>query len=304
MRVLVTGGAGFLGKHVVAELVSRGYDVSAPRHEQFRLPRQAASMLQRYEPTTIVHLAADAGGIGYNVAYPGRLFHDNIAMGVDLMDRARLAGVEKMVTVGTACMYPEHAEMPLREDDLWNGRPALETLPYAEAKRALLVMGQAYRSEYGFDAVFLIPTNLYGPGDDFDPESSHVVPGMIRRLDEAARDEAASVRCWGTGTATRDFLYVTDAARAVVLAIERYDEPEPVNVGTGVETPIAELVNKVADRFGYRGRIEWDASRPDGTPRRVLDVSRAEAAFGFRAEVDLDEGLERTVAWYRDNVAA
>ena len=303
MRVLVTGGAGFLGRVVVEQLKATGYEAFVPRGREYdlRTPLGVARVLADSTPDIVVHLAAAVGGIGANQTHPGRFLYENVVMGAELMEQSRLAGVHKFVSVGTACSYPEYAPLPLREDTLWDGYPAAVTAPYGLAKRLLLAQGQAYRAEYGFNVIHLIPTNLYGPRDNFDLETSHVVPGLIRKFSEATRDGSPEVHCWGTGLATREFLYVDDAARAIVWATERYDEPEPVNIGTGVEVTIFELVGMIAGLYGYRGDTVWDSARPDGAPRRLLDVSRAETAFGFRAEVSLDEGLRRTVEWYEAN---
>lgn len=301
MRVMVSGGNGFVGTHVVHALREAGYEVFAPTSAEcdLRTPWGISDALS-VMPQVVIHLAATVGGIGANQAYPGRYLYENAVMGLNLMEEARLAGVGKFVGIGTACEYPDRAPLPLQEDTLWDGYPSPVTAPYALAKRLLLAQGQAYRAEYGFNAIHLIPANLYGPGDHFDPETSHVVPALIRRFSEAIWSDAPEVVCWGTGTATREFVYVADAARAIMLAMERYDAPEPVNIGTGEEVSILGLVSRIAGLYGYTGEIRWDTSRPDGTPRRVLDTSRAEA-FGFRAEVSLDAGLKDTVEWYEAN---
>lgn len=305
MMVLVTGGAGFLGRAVVEQLEATGYEAFVPRSREYDLRTRlgVASVLADSTPDIVVHLAAAVGGIGANQAHPGRFLYDNLVMNAELMEQSRLAGVQKFVSIGTACSYPERAPLPLREDTIWDGYPSPVTAPYGLAKRLLLVQGQAYRAEYGFNVIHLIPVNLYGPGDNFDPETSHVMPALIRRFSEATRDSVPEVRCWGTGLATREFLYVEDAARAIVAATEGYDEPEPVNIGTGQEVAILGLVGKIAGLYGYRGEITWDASRPDGVDRRLMDVSRAATAFGFRAEIGLDEGLKQTVQWYEANAA-
>lgn len=298
MKVLVTGGAGFFASHIVDELEARGHVVTAPDHHEFDLLDLPPSELSRYTPDVIVHAAAAVGGIGANVAEPGRFFHDNLMMGVNLMDLARRWDVQKMVTIGTACMYPASAWIPMVEADLWEGHPARDTAPYAFAKRAILEMGQAYRQEYGFNAVMVIPTNLYGPRDHFDLETGHVIPALIRRFSEAS-DE---VVLWGTGLPTRDFLYVTDAARGIVDVVENYDSPAPVNLGSGVETSIRDLAEMIADLTDYRGGIEWDTSKPDGTSRRLLSIERAEKTLGWKPQVPLVVGLEETIDWYRRNV--
>jgi GDP-L-fucose synthase len=299
--VLVTGGSGFLGRRVVDQMRAAGAaDVFVPRRADYDL-RTAGGIdgaLADGKPEVVVHLAAVVGGIGANRAHPGRFFYENAVMGLELMERSRLAGVGKFVAVGTVCSYPKFAPTPFREADLWNGYPEETNAPYGLAKKMLLVQAQAYRQEYGFDAIYLIPVNLYGPGDNFDPDSSHVIPALIRKFVEAKRAGRAEVVGWGTGTPTREFLYVEDAARAIRLAAERYDGPEPVNVGSGREISIAELAGTVAGLTGFDGSIAWDTDKPDGQPRRRLDVSAAERAFGFRAEVSLDEGLRRTVDWF------
>lgn len=293
MNVLVTGGGGFLGRHVVEQLREAGHVVQAPSSAVYDLrdPEHIAAALDYTSPEIVVHLAAIVGGIGANATAPGRFFHDNAIMGLELMEQARLAGVEKFVTVGTACSYPADAPLPLREDTIWDGYPAEPTAPYGLAKRMLLAQGQAFRREHGFNAIHVIPSNLYGPGD----RSDHVVPMMIRKFSEAM----ARVELWGDGTATRDFLFVTDAARGIVLATERYDAPEPVNLGTGVETTIRELADEVARLYAFGGGRAWDTSRPTGTLRRVMDVTRAKG-FGFSATTTLAEGLRRTVEWYEE----
>lgn len=304
-RIMVTGGGGFLGRAVVRQLRDAGHETFVPRSSRYdlrdveRLPFAFAAS----SPDMVIHLAAAVGGIGANQAHPGRFLYENAVMGLHLMEYARTWGVRKFVTIGTACEYPERAPLPLREDTIWDGYPAAVTAPYGLAKRLLLAQGQAYRTEYGFNVIHLIPVNLYGPGDNFDLETSHVIPGLIRKFSEATRDDSPEVHCWGTGLATREFLHVDDAARAIVWATERYDDPEPVNIGTGAEVTIFELVGMIAGLYGYRGDTVWDLARPDGAPRRLLDVSRAEAAFGFRAEIGLDEGLEQTVQWYEVNAA-
>lgn len=302
--VMVTGGAGFLGRHVVVKLRDRGASkVFVPRSVDYDLREKEAILraLDHARPDLIIHLAAVVGGIGANRANPGRFFYDNAIMGIQLMEQARLAGVEKFVTVGTVCAYPKHTPVPFREEALWNGYPEETNAPYGLAKKMLLVQGQAYREQYGFNAIYLLPVNLYGPGDNFDPESSHVIPALIRKCIEANETGAPYIEAWGTGNASREFLYVEDAAEGIVLAAEGYDEPQPVNLGSGAEITIRELAGIIAELTGFNGEIRWDASKPDGQPRRQLDVSRATRLFGFRAKTDFREGLRRTIEWYQQN---
>jgi GDP-L-fucose synthase len=298
--VMVTGGAGFLGRHVVREFEARGARVFVPRSAAYDLRdrQQIRAALAACEPSIVVHLAAVVGGIGANRANPGRFFYDNAVMGIEMMEQCRLAGVEKFTGVATVCAYPKYAPLPFREDDLWNGYPEETNAPYGLAKKMLLVQAQAYREQYGFDAITLLPVNLYGPGDNFDPASSHVIPALVRKIVEAKRRRSPAVVAWGTGRASREFLYVEDAARGIVLATERYDGAAPVNLGSGREITIAELARIIARQCGYRGKIRWDASQPDGQPRRMLDITRAREAFGFEARTDFEEGLRRTIAWY------
>jgi GDP-L-fucose synthase len=300
-RVMVTGGGGFLGRPVVERLRDAGAtDIVVPRQSEYDL-RDAADIrraLDIAQPDIVIHLAAVVGGIGANRDNPGRFFYDNAIMGIQLIEQARLAGVAKFVTIGTVCAYPKFASVPFREDDLWNGYPEETNAPYGLAKKMLLVQSQAYRDQYGFNAVYLIPVNLYGPRDNFDPASSHVIPALVRKCVEARDAGADHIEVWGTGQASREFLYVDDAADGIVLAAERYDERHPVNVGTGREITIRELVETIVELTGFRGTVRWDTSKPDGQPRRALDTSRAREAFGFRARVDFIEGLRRTIEWY------
>jgi len=300
-RILVTGGAGFLGRRVVHELERRGAgEVMVPRRRDFDLTRQdvAERLLGSGHPEVIIHLAAEVGGIGANRANPGRFFYANMAMGLHLIEAARRAGVDKFVQVGTVCAYPKHTPVPFREEHLWDGYPEETNAPYGIAKKALLVMLQAYRQQYGMNGIYLLPVNLYGPGDNFDLEASHVIPALIRKFATARRDGLPHVEVWGSGSASREFLYVDDAARAIVDATERYDGPEPVNVGSGREITIRRLVDLIAGLIGYQGTIRWDATKPDGQPRRMLNTSRARRLFGFEAEVELEDGLHRTIEWW------
>jgi GDP-L-fucose synthase len=300
-RILVTGGAGFLGSAVVARLAAEGCrQVLVPRQREYDLTREDAvhRVYEWARPEIVIHLAAVVGGIGANRENPGRFFYDNLMMGSLLMEHGRRAGVAKFVAVGTVCCYPKHTPVPFREDDLWLGYPEETNAPYGMAKKMLLVQSQAYREQYGLNAIFLLPVNLYGPGDNFDQERSHVIPAVIRRTVEAVEGGADELVVWGSGKATREFLYVEDAADGIVLATARYDKPEPVNLGAGVEISIHDLVTKITRLVNFRGRIVWDASKPDGQPRRCLDTSRAAREFGFRARTQFPEGLERTVRWY------
>jgi GDP-L-fucose synthase len=301
-RVLVTGGGGFLGSFVVEQLRQRDVAaVIAPRRAECDLLDPAATerLLAAARPHIVVHLAARVGGIGANQAHPAEYLYDNLMMGVQLMHAAWQASVEKFVTVGTVCAYPKFTPIPFREDDLWNGYPEETNAPYGLAKKMLLVQGQAYRQQYGFNAIYLLPTNLYGPRDSFDPERSHVIPALIRKCLEAEQAGVDEIVVWGDGTPTREFLYVEDAARGVLLAAERYDGPEPVNLGSGSEISIRDLTELIVKHTGFSGQIVWDTSRPNGQPRRRIDTSRAEREFGFRALTSFDEGLRNTVEWYR-----
>jgi len=301
-RILVTGGAGFLGSFLIPKLRERGV-----AEQNIRVPRSKDMDLRRWENCVeavkdvdiVIHLAARVGGIGFNQAYPASLFYDNAIMGIQMMEAARLEGVEKFVALGTVCAYPKFTPVPFKEEDLWNGYPEETNAPYGLAKKMLLVQSQAYRQQYGFNAIFLLPVNLYGPGDNFDLRSSHVIPALIRKFTEAVRDKRKEVEVWGTGEVSREFLYVEDAAEAIVLATERYNKPEPVNIGAGFEIRIKDLVKLIADLTGFKGQIKWDTTKPDGQPRRRLDVSKAKREFGFAAKVDLKEGLRKTIQWYR-----
>jgi GDP-L-fucose synthase len=303
-RVMVTGGAGFLGRHVVVELSSRGHsqvDVVRSRDYDLTTAGGVRGALDAYRPEVVIHLAALVGGIGANAAHPGEFFYKNMMMGTILMEEARLRGVQKMVVVGTVCAYPKHTPVPFHEADLWNGYPEETNAPYGLAKKMLLVQGQAYRAQYGFNSIYLLPTNLYGPGDNFDPQSSHVIPAMIRRFVEAKEAGLQQVEMWGDGSPTREFLYVADAARAIVEAMERYSDDEPVNVGSSFEISISDLAHKIRAQVGYEGEIAWDTTKPNGQPRRKLDVERATERFGFTSSTDFDTGLRETISWYLAN---
>lgn len=302
-KILLTGGGGFLGSYIVENLikqrgVSRG-QIVIPRSQDCDL-RVLDNCKQVVEDADVViHLAARVGGIGFNQNYPGTLFYDNIIMGTQLMEASRVAGVEKFVQVGTVCAYPKFTPTPFSEDDLWNGYPEETNAPYGIAKKALLVMAQAYRRQYGMNVIYLLPVNLYGPGDNFNPESSHVIPAIIRKFVDAMSRGEDEVVVWGTGNASREFLYVDDAAEGIVAATERYNKAAPVNLGAGKEITIKELVGLVSEFTGFRGRIVWDASKPDGQPRRCLDTSRAKREFGFEAKMSFVEGLKKTIEWYK-----
>lgn len=303
-KILVTGGAGFLGSHVVDELRKRGAtQIVVPEFPAVDLRQQAAvrGLFESEQPDLVIHLAASVGGIGANQAAPGTFFHDNMAMGLHLLDEARRAKTSKVVVAGTICAYPKFAPIPFRESDLWNGYPEETNAPYGIAKKALLVMAQAYRQEFGCNFVMLFPVNLYGPRDNFDLETSHVIPAMIRKFHEASARGESEVTLWGDGTPTREFLYVQDAARGFALAAERYDDPDPVNLGAGFEISMKDLAEKIARLMDYRGSIRWDTSKPNGQPRRMLDTSRAKERFGFQAEIGFDEGLKRAIDWFRSN---
>ena len=301
LRVVVTGGAGFLGSHLVECLRPQGCaEIVIPRSRDYDLVKaQAVQRLFRdARPDIVIHLAARVGGIEANRRNPGRFFYENLMMGAQLMEEARLAGVRKFVAIGTICAYPKFTPIPFKEDDLWNGYPEETNAPYGMAKKMLLVQAQAYREQFGFPAITLLPVNLYGPRDNFDLETSHVIPAMIRKFVEARRAGQSEVVLWGSGKPTRELLFVRDAAQGILLATERYSDQAPVNLGAGFEISIADLATLIAKGTRYNGRLVWDASRPDGQPRRCLDVSRAEKEFGFRATTPFEEGLRETIAWY------
>jgi GDP-L-fucose synthase len=303
LRLTITGGAGFLGSFVVDRLIAEGArseNLFIPRRAQYDLTREQ-DVVRLYDdarPDVVLHLAAEVGGIGANRDNPGRFFFANMAMGLHLLEHARRRGLRKFVQVGTICAYPKFTPVPFKEEDLWNGYPEETNAPYGIAKKALLVMCQSYRQQYGLDAIYLLPVNLYGPRDNFDLHSSHVIPAMIRKFYEAREAAEPQVTLWGDGSPSREFLYVEDAAEGLVTALLRYDGPEPVNLGNGREVPIRDLANLIATLIGYKGRIVWDTTKPNGQPRRALDVSRAKRLFGFTARTSFEDGLKRTIDWY------
>jgi GDP-L-fucose synthase len=300
-RVVVTGGAGFLGRHVSDHFRARGAEVFVPRKSDYDLVQRAAAcrLIKDTQPALVVHLAARVGGIGANRENPGSYFYENLMMGVQLLEECRLQRVAKVLTVGTICSYPKLTPVPFREDDLWIGYPEETNAPYGLAKKMLLVQSQAYRQQYGCNFVHVLPVNLYGPGDNFDPASSHVIPALIKKVQDAIDAGAGHIEVWGTGAASREFLYVEDAARGIGMAAEGYDGAEPVNLGAGFEIQVRDLVKLICRLMGYKGEIRFDPSKPDGQPRRSLDTSRAERLFGFRAAVGFEDGLRRTIEWYR-----
>lgn len=303
-KIVVTGGAGFLGQAVVKEVSARGCSsIVIPRSKDYDLRKSAAirRMLKTAQPDIIIHLAAVVGGIGANRENPGKFFYDNLIMGVELIEQARRFGVEKLVAIGTICAYPKFTPVPFKEEDLWIGYPEETNAPYGLAKKMLLVQSQAYRQQYGFNSIYLLPVNLYGPGDNFSPQSSHVIPALIKKCVEAVKNGEKSITVWGTGKPTREFLYVDDAARGIVLATERYNKSEPVNLGAGFEISIKDLVALIAEMTGFKGKIIWDTSQPDGQPRRCLDTQRACQEFGFQARTQFPEGLRKTIQWYRQH---
>jgi GDP-L-fucose synthase len=303
-HIAVTGGAGFLGAHLVARLRQAGCDhITVPRRSQYDLTRaeDVESFFALCRPDVVIHAAAVVGGIGANRDNPGRFFYENAIMGIQVIEACRRYAVKKTVVLGTICAYPKFTPVPFREEDLWNGYPEETNAPYGVAKKALLVQCQAYRQQYGMNAIFLLPVNLYGPGDNFDLHSSHVIPALIRKCVDAHDHHNAEITLWGDGSPTREFLYASDAAEAIVMATESYDGADPVNIGSGQEISIRELAQKIAVLTNFTGRILWDSSKPNGQPRRCLDVSRAESAFGFRARTDLQTGLKATIDWYQQH---
>jgi len=305
-RIMLTGGAGFLGSFVAQKLKARGCaSVFIPRETDYNLVDESAvkRAFSDSNPDIVIHLAAKVGGIGANRANPGKFFYDNLMMGAQLMEQARLNKIEKFVAIGTICAYPKFAPVPFKEEDLWNGYPEETNAPYGIAKKMLLVQAQAYRQQYGLNSIFLLPVNLYGPGDNFNPDTSHVIPALIRKCVEAVKAGDKEITVWGTGKATREFLYVEDCADAIVLATERYNSPEPVNIGAGFEISIQDLAGLIANLAGFRGKVIWDSAKPDGQPRRMLDTSKAFGSFGFSSKVKFEDGLRRTIEWYRNSCA-
>jgi GDP-L-fucose synthase len=303
-KFLLTGGAGFLGSFIVEKLLRKGV-----KKQDIRIPRSKDHDLRTWKNCKevvkdidiVIHLAARVGGIGFNMKYPADLFYDNAMMGIQLLEASRLAGVKKFIGMGTVCSYPKFTPVPFKEDDLWNGFPEETNSPYGIAKKILLVQQQAYRAQYGFDSIYLIPVNLYGPRDHFDSEDSHVIPALILKMSEAKRNNEGKVTVWGTGRVSREFLYVEDAAQAILDATENYNKPEPVNIGTSEEIMIKDLVDLIKDLVGYKGNIVWDSEKPDGQPKRKLDVSKAEQQFGFKSTINLEQGLQKTITWFNNN---
>jgi len=302
-RVLITGGAGFLGSYIVEKLNEKGVN-----RKDIRIPRSSDMDLRRWENCVktvknidiVIHLAAKVGGIGYNQAYPAALFYDNAIMGLQMMEAARQEGVKKFVAIGTVCAYPKFTPVPFKEEELWNGYPEETNAPYGLAKKMILVQSMAYRQQYGFNSIFLLPVNLYGPRDNFDLESSHVIPALIRNFVEAIENRRNEIEVWGTGQVSREFLYVEDAAEGILLATERYDKPDPINIGAGFEITIKDLVEMLTKLTGFSGEVIWNTSKPDGQPRRCLDISKARTEFGFEARTDFKEGLRKTIDWYKN----
>lgn len=306
-RILITGGTGFLGQHLVKKIQSLGAKtLFAPSSLDYDLVdnRQVIKMYEKFSPQTVIHLAALVGGIGANRANPGKFLYDNLMMGVQAIEQARLHNVEKFVAVGTICSYPKFTPVPFKEKDLWNGYPEETNAPYGLAKKMLLVQCQAYRAQYNFNSIYLLPVNLYGPGDNFNPKTSHVIPALIRKCLEAKRNNDKYITVWGTGNATREFLYVEDCAEAICLAAEKYNSPEPVNIGSFMEISIKDLIHLIAELTEFKGEIKWDTTKPDGQPRRCLDTTKAEKKFGFKASTPFKEGLKKSIDWYLKNYTA
>lgn len=304
-KYLLTGGSGFLGKYVYSKLIQRGVDkknIIIPRSSEYDLRKWDNCIRLLENVDIVIHLAANVGGIGYNIKYPGTLFYDNAVMGIQLMEAARQKNIEKFVATGTVCAYPNLTDVPFKEEDLWNGFPEITNAPYGIAKKILHVQSESYRKQYGFNSVFLLPVNLYGPGDHFHLEHSHVIPALIMKFVDAMENNIENVTVWGSGKPSREFLYVEDAAEAIILALENYNRSDPVNLGSSQEIRIIDLVDLIKDLTGYSGEIIWDHSKPDGQPRRKLDISKAEKEFGFRAKTKLDDGLKKTIDWYYQNI--
>ncbi len=304
-KILVTGGAGFLGSFIVKKLLKLGAlekNITIPRSKDFDLRKWENCLKATKNQNIVIHSAAKIGGIGLNMEKPGEMFYDNIMMGVQLMEAARQSGVEKFVAVGTVCAYPKFTPVPFKEDDLWSGYPEETNAPYGLAKKMLLVQAQAYRQQHGFNAIYLLPVNLYGPGDNFDPKSSHAIPALIRKVAKAKKEGSNFIEVWGSGKASREFLYAEDAAEGIVLATIKYDKPEPVNIGSGGEISIKDLVKLICQFMNFKGEIRWNTAKPDGQPRRRLDVSRAKKEFGFLAKTDFEIGLKKTIKWYLSNL--
>jgi GDP-L-fucose synthase len=303
-HITLTGGKGFLGKHLIKALQAEGYNnisiADLPEYNLIRID-DVKRLYEVTKPDIVIHLAAKVGGIGFNQANPGALFYENIMMGVQLIHEAYLKRIEKFVALGTICAYPKFTPVPFKEDDLWNGYPEETNAPYGLAKKMMLVQSQAYRQQYNFNSIFLLPVNLYGPGDNFDPNSSHVIPALIKKCVDAKRKGDKEIVVWGTGKATREFFYVEDAAEAIVLATENYNKSEPVNIGAGFEISIRDLTELIVELTGFKGKITWDATKPDGQPRRMLDTTRARNEFGFQAKTGFREGLQKTITWYEEN---
>jgi GDP-L-fucose synthase len=301
-RITITGGKGFLGRHLVNNFAKRGYrNISPVNHSEYDLVclEDIRRLYDEAKPDIVVHLAASVGGIGFNLENPATMFYENLMMGVQLLHEGFLRGIEKFVAIGTICAYPKFTPVPFKESDLWEGYPEETNAPYGLAKKMMLVQSQAYRRQHGFNSIFLLPVNLYGPGDNFDPKSSHVIPALIKKCVDAMRNNEKEIIVWGTGEASRDFFYVEDAAEAICLATEKYNASEAINLGAGFEITIRKLAELIVELTGFEGRIVWDEAKPDGQPRRVLDTTKASAEFGFKAKTGLQEGLEKTIAWYR-----